>query len=80
MLESQGRRGEHERRSASCWALTTFVSGVEKNVSGMVETSRKGSTMAAAAGTDTCEWMSIVVVRGLVSRPGRLCFRAAVGP
>src|SRR6185436_13843191 len=36
--------------------------------------------MAAAAGTPTCEWMSMVVDCGRDSRPGFFCLRAAVGP
>src|SRR6185295_12956135 len=69
-----------ERRSASWRTPSVLVSGVAKWASGMVARSRCGFTNSAAAGTATWEWMSMVMLFGRVSRPGRPCARAAVGP
>src|SRR6478672_891101 len=68
------------RRSASCLALSALTFGVAKWPSGTVEASRCGCAICAAAGTPTCEWMSMVVDFGRTSRPGLPCLRAAVGP
>src|SRR5215207_6852387 len=46
----------------------------------MVARSRCGFTNSNALGTATCECMSMVMLLGRTSRPGRPCWRAAVGP
>src|SRR6185369_17249212 len=60
--------------------LSALTFGVAKWPSGTVEASRCGCAICAAAGTPTCEWMSMVVDFGRTSRPGLPCLRAAVGP
>src|ERR1700757_2036587 len=50
------------RTSASCFWASALVSALEK----------------CACGIATCEWMSMVVLFGLTSRPGLPCLRAAV--
>lgn len=44
-----------------------------------MEISRCGATSAAAAGTDTCAWMSIVALLGLISRRGFRAFAPRYG-
>ena len=68
------------RRSASCLALSALTLSVAKCASGTRLRSTCGPAIAAAAGTATCEWMSMVVDFGRISRPGFSCLRAAVGP
>src|SRR4029077_7036209 len=68
------------RRSASCLALSALTLSVAKCASGTLDRSRCGCAIFAAAGTPTCEWMSMVVDFGRTSRPGLPCLRAAVGP
>src|SRR5262249_37522874 len=67
-----------ERISSSCFWLSALVSALAKCASGIVAMSRCGFTKAAACGIATCEWMSMVVLFGLISRPGLPCLRAAV--
>src|SRR3954469_10732287 len=67
------------RRSASCSALSALTLSVAKCASGTFDKSRCGCAIAAAAGTPTCEWISMVVDFGRPSRPGLPCLRAAVG-
>src|SRR6516164_1306440 len=67
-----------EATSASCFWLSAFVKASAKWARGIVVGSRCGFTNAAACGTATWEWMSMVVLAGLVSRPGLPCLRAAV--
>ena len=67
------------RRSASCLALSAFTLSVAKCASGTSRRSRCGFAIAPAAGTATCEWMSMVVDFGralasglsLLARGGR---------
>src|SRR5215216_4443317 len=66
------------RMSSSCFCPTAWLSGEAKWVNGMVDISRCGLTKAAACGTATCEWMSMVTLFGLTSRPGRPRGRATV--
>ena len=68
----------HSRISSSCFWLSARVSGVACSTSGLVIGSKCGFTNAAAAGTATCEWMSMVMLGGRASRPGLPCRRAAV--
>src|SRR6266849_3242258 len=68
------------RTSSSCFWLSALVSALAKWASAIVDMSRCGLTKAPARGIATCEWMSMVVLFGLTSRPGLLCLRAAVGP
>ena len=67
-----------ERMSSSCFWLSARVSALAKWNSGMRSMSRCGLTKAPACGIATCEWMSTVVLCGLISRPGLPCRRAAV--
>src|SRR5258708_19102872 len=66
------------RTSASCFWASALVSALEKCASGIVDMSRCGLTKAVACGIATCEWISMVVLFGLTSRPGLPCLRAAV--
>src|SRR5713226_6427356 len=66
------------RMSASCFWLSALVSALAKCASGIVAMSRCGLAKAPACGIATCEWMSMVVLFGLISRPGLPCLRAAV--
>src|SRR5713101_5788539 len=66
------------RMSASCFWLSALVSALAKCASGIVAMSRCGLAKAPACGMATCEWMSMVVLFGLISRPGLPCLRAAV--
>src|SRR5262249_40573118 len=66
------------RTSASCFWASALVSALEKCASGIVDMSRCGLTKAVACGMATCEWISMVVLLGLISRPGLPCLRAAV--
>src|SRR5262245_63312864 len=66
------------RMSSSCFWLNALVGASAKCASGTVDRSRCGLTNAAACGIATCEWMSMVVLFGLTSRPGLPCLRAAV--
>ena len=68
------------RRSASCLALSAFTLSVAKCASGTSRRFTCGFAIAPAAGTATCEWMSMVADFGRASRPGFPCLRAAVGP
>src|SRR5438093_3873828 len=67
-----------ERMSSSCFCPSALLSAVAKWEAATVDGSRCGLTKAAACGIATCEWMSIVVLFGLTSRPGLPCLRAAV--
>ena len=71
-------RGHHELEIDA--HLVEIAQAVEKCASGTLAGSRWGFTSAAAAGTPTWEWMSIVVLFGRSSCPGLPCSRAAVGP
>src|SRR5260370_39822715 len=66
------------RTSASCFWASALVSALEKCASGIVDMSRCGLTKAVACGIATGEWISMVVLFGLTSRPGLPCLRAAV--
>ncbi len=66
------------RMSSSCFWFTARVASSAKWNSGMRSMSRCGLTKAPACGIATWEWMSIVVLLGLISRPGLPCLRAAV--
>src|SRR5438874_8009229 len=67
-----------ERMSSSCVRFSVLLSSLAKWKAATVDGSKCGLTKAAARAIATCEWMSIVVLFGLTSRPGLPCLRAAV--
>src|SRR6266511_362369 len=67
-----------ERMSSSCFWLSALVSALAKCASAIIDISRCGLAKAPACGIATCEWMSMVVLFGLMSRPGLPGLRAGV--
>src|SRR5690242_11197135 len=65
--------------STSCLALTAAVSDDWNSCSPGLRYLAYCCTNAPTCGTATCEWMSMVVLFGLISRPGLPCLRPAVG-